>query len=241
MKTYLTQIIVFLFIVVLLSACTMQTTVSRETEVASSEAPSTPTFTSPTLLHTRTPRPTHTLASPTATPPPTPRATATPIAVARLCPPASSDADWECQDLAVSISSKLRDDVQIKKRYSFIKPPLGGLDVDVWLPSDPDLITWLEKNHATSSEMFPALEPNATVAGHPAVVFVMGPEGPQSLLTVFFGDGIHIYRLWYTITCTEGELLAVRQMLDSFRFAGQPAVPAEIPEDLWQQALDVCK
>jgi hypothetical protein len=38
-----------------------------------------------------------------------------------------------------------------------------------------------------------------------------------------------------------GELPAVRQMLDTFRFAGEPAVPAEIPEDVWQQALDVCE
>jgi hypothetical protein len=30
-------------------------------------------------------------------------------------------------------------------------------------------------------------------------------------------------------------------MLDTFRFAGEPAVPAEIPEDVWQQALDVCE
>jgi hypothetical protein len=172
-----------------------------------------------------------------ATPTPTPRPSPTPVAVARLCPPASSEAEWECQDLEIAIKSQFPDDIKIRRRYSITDPPIGALDIDIWLPSDADLTTWLEKQNAPN--LFPVQEPNGAVGGHPAIFWVTDP--PHSSFNALVSDGTYIYKVYYVITCHEDGLPAVRQMLDTFRFAGEPAVPAEIPEDVWQQVRAVCE
>jgi len=200
---------------------------------------------SPTSTHTPTLEPTSTrTATLTSEPTPTrtPTSTPTPDAVAQLCPPEASEADWPCYDLTISIKARSPDDVAIKRRYAITDPPIGAVEVDVWLPEEPDLTAWLKMKNAVSGSdrLYPVTEPNGSVGGHPAVFFVMGPEGPQPMFTVLFSDGTYIYRFWHTMTCHEDGLPAVRQMLDSFRFRGEPAVPAEVPEDVWQQALDIC-
>jgi hypothetical protein len=162
--------------------------------------------------------------------------TPTPIAIARLCPPASSETEWECQDLEIAIKSQFPDDMKLRRRYSITEPPIGAFEVDVWLPSDADLTTWLEKQNAPN--LFPVREPNGAVGGHPAIFWVTDP--PHSSFNALVSDGTYIYKVYYVIICHEDGLPAVRQMLDTFRFAGEPAVPAEIPEDVWQQARAVC-
>ena len=163
--------------------------------------------------------------------------TAPPIAIARLCPPASSEAEWECQDLEIAIKSQFPDDIKLRRRYSITDPPIGALEVDVWLPSDADLTTWLEKQNAPN--LFPVQDPNGTVGGHPAIFWVTDP--PHSSFNALVSDGTYIYKVYYVITCHEDGLPAARQMLDTFRFSGEPAIPADIPEDIWQQALEVCQ
>jgi hypothetical protein len=189
-----------------------------------------------------TPTATATVATPASTPtftPPPPTATPThtpsptPVAVARLCPPASSEAEWECQDLEFAIKSQFPDDMKLRRRYSITEPPIGALDVDVWLPSDADLTTWLEKQNAPN--LFPVQEPNGAVGGHPAIFWVTDP--PHSSFNALVSDGTYIYKVYYVITCHEDGLPAVRQMLDTFRFAGEPAIPA----DIWQQVRAVCE
>jgi hypothetical protein len=89
-------------------------------------------------------------------------------------------------------------------------------------------------------------EPNGAVGGHPAIFWVTDP--PHSSFNALVSDGTYIYKVYYVIICHEDGLPAVRQMLDTFRCAGEPAVPcagepavpAEIPEDVWRQALEVC-
>jgi hypothetical protein len=182
--------------------------------------------------------PTFTALPATATPTSTPRPSPTPIAVARLCPPASSEAEWECQDLEIAIKSRFPDDIKIRRRYSITELPIGPLlEVDVWLPSDADLTTWLEKQNAPN--LFPVQEPNGAVGGHPAIFWVTDP--PHSSFNALVSDGTYIYKAYYVISCHEDGLPAVCQMLDTFRFAGEPAVPAEIPEDVLQQARAVCE
>ena len=164
--------------------------------------------------------------------------TPTPIAVAELCPPASSDAAWACQELEITVNPESPPgDTVIKRRYSITEPPIGALEVDVWGPSDADLTTWLEKQNAPN--LFPVQEPNGAVGGHPAIFWVTDP--PHSSFNALVSDGTYIYKIYYIIICHEDGLPAVRQMLDSFRFAGEPAVSAEIPKDVWRQALTVCE
>jgi hypothetical protein len=169
-------------------------------------------------------------------PTPTPRPSPTPIAVARLCPPASSEAEWECQDLEIAIKSQFPDDMKLRRRYSITDPPIGALFIDIWLPSDADLATWLEKQNAPN--LFPVQDPNGTVGGHPAIFWVK--DSRHCSFNALVSDGTYIYKVYYVIICHEDGLPAVRQMLDTFRFAGEPAVSAEIPADVWQQALEVC-
>lgn len=199
---------------------------------------------SPTATHTPTSELTLTYTpTPTSEPTPTrtPTSTPAPDAVAHLCPPEASEADWPCYDLTISIRARSPDDVAIKRRYAITDPPIGAVEVDVWLPTEPDLTAWLETmSDVSGPDLYPVMEPNGSVGGHPAVFFVMGPEGPQPLFTVLFSDDTYIYRVWYTMTCYEDGLPALRRLLDSFRFRGEPAVPAEIPKDVWQQALDIC-
>ncbi len=222
----------WLLIVILLSACTGQST-----EALRTQSPS-PPISSPTLsVSTATPTssPTFTPPPPTATPTHAP--SPTPVAVARLCPPASSEAEWECQDLEIAIKSQFPDDIKIRRRYSITDPPIGALDIDIWLPSDADLTTWLEKQNAPN--LFPVQDPNGTVGGHPAIFWVK--DSRHCSFNTLVSDGTYIYKVYYVIICHEDGLPTVRQMLDTFRFSGEPAIPADIPENIWQQALEVCQ
>jgi len=128
--------------------------------------------------------------------------------------------------------------------WEFLGPP-GSIWLDAWLASEPDLTAWLEKmNRVSASRFAPVMVPNATVGGRPAIVIVDQPQTAPKRLAVFFGDGAHFYRLWCWIACysENGRPVAalpdVRRVLDSIRFSPEP-VPAEIPDDIWQQALRI--
>ncbi len=73
-------------------------------------------------------------------------------------------------------------------------------------PSDP------------ASAPFPVTEPNANVAGYPAVAFVQ-----DEMLTMFRSDGKHVYRLWYTAMHSEKGLQVYQHLLDTFRLADTAA------------------
>lgn len=135
-----------------------------------------------------------------------------------------------------------RDPGVIVRRHE-IFGPTAAVDLDIWRSSEPDLTTWLERMRRTGGagdeKMFPRMEPNGRVGGRPAIAFIEGLESYHQMFTVFFSNGPHFYRLWYTMSCHEEGLSTVRRMLDSIRFSPDP-VEAEIPEAVWQQAQEVC-
>lgn len=145
---------------------------------------------------------------------------------------------------SISINTSSLDPAIIQRRHTLIHPLMGGIDIDIWMTLEPSLATWLEQmNRITSPELFPLLEPNATVGGHPAVIYITGLESPETMLTVVFGHGPYVYRLWHTILCstdTSYTLKIVRQMINSIRFSAELS-SAEIPDDVWQQALHTCE
>lgn len=116
---------------------------------------------------------------------------------------------------------------------------MGHFELQIWLASEPDLASWLQKMRGFHGEdSFPAMAPNATVGGHPAVAFI--EPGYHYHLTVILSDGAHVYRLrWLRYACEENGLPTVRRILDSVRTLPEP-VPAEIPDDIWQQAARHC-
>ncbi|MGC9348995.1 MAG: hypothetical protein ACP5JG_12700 [Anaerolineae bacterium] len=191
-----------------------------------------------------------------------------------LCPPAASDAEWECRahpkdwtrtctaagetawrcyedrdygfalsyppnwQASISINTKMPGDQVIKRRHE-LRGPEGVVEVDIWTSTHETLAAWLEERHRTSPTLFPVLKPNATVGGQPAALYVTGAESPETMLTVILSDGAHVYRFWHTMRCQKGELETLRQMLDTIRFSPEP-VTAEIPDEVWQQAVDIC-
>ncbi len=273
------------FVAVVLSACATQ---NHEPGQMQTAVPSTPLPSPPPSTSTPRPLPstsTPTLPPPTSTPTPLPATSTlapTPtVAMSILCPPASSEAEWQCREssrttvwtrtcspapsselewrcyedvdygFAIShpeswqvrtpINRTSSDDPAVIVRRHEFSGPEGAVDLDIWLKSESDLVAWLEEmNSISGSRLFPSMEPNATVGGHPAVVHIMDPDSHHSMFTVFFSEGTHIYRLWYTMSCREGGLSTVRRMLDSIRFSPEP-IPAEIPDDVWQQALRICE
>ncbi|MCX7683236.1 MAG: hypothetical protein N2508_14930 [Anaerolineae bacterium] len=138
-------------------------------------------------------------------------------------------AEWQ---VAITIDEEASDGLTIIRRHSFTGPQ-GALDVDIWPIFEPDLKGWLEKHSAVGgADLYPVLEPNARVAGRPAVAFIGDLTTPLPMFTVFVSKGKYVYRLWFTLTCDEEEVEIIRRLLDSFRFSTRP-VPAEIPPDVW--------
>ncbi|MCS7282458.1 MAG: hypothetical protein RMK65_03555 [Anaerolineae bacterium] len=141
-------------------------------------------------------------------------------------------AEWKW---TISMDTRLRSDVKIAKRHEF-RGVEGALEIDIWAPPDPDLARWLRKHQeATGPDLIRITEPNAKVGGYPAVAFVMDDvQNPSPMLTVYVSNGQYVYRLWFTLYCDPAGLPILRQILDTFRFSAR-AVPAEIPEDVWQE------
>lgn len=168
-----------------------------------------------------------------------------------------SEAEWLCyEDLNYGIALEYPASFEVSipgsaaspkepeghARYHKLVGDTGNFELDIWLTSEPDLTAWLAKMRGlysmSGAGLFPAMEPNATVGGHPAVVFIQ--EGHHYDLTALFSDGARVYRLqWLFMACEEGGLPTVRRILDSVRTSPEP-VSAQIPDDIWQQALRKC-
>ena len=97
-----------------------------------------------------------------------------------------------------------------------------------------------EKNERNQRDSFTSVDgTNATVDGHPAIVFIMGSkDSPQPMFRAFTKDENHVFRLWHTILIREEGFSTVQRMLNSLRFS-QVSVPADIPDYVWQKAVTI--
>lgn len=174
----------------------------------------------------------------------------------RSCTSTSPEQKWDCyEDLdyevalnhppnwraSIPMNTTSTDFAVVRRRHEIIGPE-GAIDLDIWVTTEEDLLSWMEKmNRICGSDLFPLMVPNAAVGGHPAMIFIMGSsDSPQPMFTVFIKDGSHVFRLWHTILCREKGLSTLRRMLNSLRFS-QESVPAEIPDDVWQKAVNICE
>jgi len=81
------------------------------------------------------------------------------------------------------------------RRHSFFGLE-GAVDLDIWLASGPDLAAWLKTmNSISGPRLFPLMEPNATVAGRPAIIYIDSPDSPQTMFTVLF-QAVRLIGLW---------------------------------------------
>ena len=108
----------------------------------------------------------------------------------------------------------------------------GGIDLDVWAARELPLDEWLEWYGKTRYEL-PITQPNATVGGHSAVVFV--EEGGIKSLTAFFSDGKYVYRLWYSLASEQG-LEAYWELLNTFAWSREDIASVQIPESIKKSA-----
>jgi hypothetical protein len=117
----------------------------------------------------------------------------------------------------------------------------GGVKLSVFVPREQSLANWLTNKHRVSPDVYPITNPNARVAGHPAAVwkFDCSPQWYREV-QVAVHNGERVF-LWRHYAFNEAGVLALRPLLDSMRFSEETAVPAEIPDELWQEALDGCR
>jgi len=115
----------------------------------------------------------------------------------------------------------------VLRRHSFMGDT-GVVLIDISAASDMDLSAWL-KWVGEITAPFPVTEPNAKVAGYPAVAFVRG-----EISSVIVNNGQYVYQLLYTAVYSENGLRAYRHMLETFRLAGSTAIGAEIPGSVIQ-------
>ncbi len=110
----------------------------------------------------------------------------------------------------------------------------------VFIPRERNLSDWLAKKHRVSPGLFPITETNARVAGYPATISIYdcSPQFYRDVqIVVHNGDRVFV---WQYYVYREAGVQALRPLLDSVRFSEETAVPAEIPDELWQEVLQGC-
>jgi hypothetical protein len=123
------------------------------------------------------------------------------------------------------------------KRH-LIQHAQGHTDLVVLLAGGQELDAWLITKQGRNPLMFPVTVPNAAVSAKPAVIWFNCSDG-LTLIDAVVSDGEHVY-WWRHVACYPGGVLLLRQMLDSVRFSPEAPVPADIPEQIWQQAQAAC-
>ena len=110
----------------------------------------------------------------------------------------------------------------------------------VFVPTEQTLASWLANKQRVSPDIYPITETNASVAGHPAAISIndCSPQFYRDVqVVVHNGDRVFVWRHY---AYREAGVLALRQLLDSMRFTAETAVPSEIPDEIWKEALQGC-
>jgi hypothetical protein len=116
----------------------------------------------------------------------------------------------------------------------------GVIIVRVFVPVDRTITSWLIHRQNSNPGQISQTRTNVTVAGHPGEIW-LNDCSPQYYREVHVAvhNGERVF-WWQHYAYNEASILALRQMLDSLRFGEETAVPAEIPDGIWQEALQGC-
>jgi hypothetical protein len=116
----------------------------------------------------------------------------------------------------------------------------GGTKLSIFAPRERSLTSWLIVKQRTMPMLFSITEPNIRVAGHPAALWTIDCSPPwYREIHIALHNGEYVF-WWRHYAFNETGILALRQMLDGIRFGEETAVPATIPDDIWQEALYGC-
>jgi len=137
---------------------------------------------------------------------------------------------WEAT-VAIEQAAPFSDPKAILKRVTFLGAE-GLIDLDIWSSHGSDFVKWLAWYSKTRNNL-PSISPNATISGYPAIVFL--EDGiAVDMLTAFWADGEHVFRLWYTVTQNENGLDVFWHLLERFEHFDRAGaiVHTEIPESV---------
>jgi hypothetical protein len=109
----------------------------------------------------------------------------------------------------------------------------------IFVPTERNLADWMAIKRWISPDMFPITEINASVAGHPAIIWINNCSPFYRDVEVLVHNGARVF-WWRHYAYREAGVLGLRQLLDSMRFTEETAVPSEIPDEIWQEALQGC-
>lgn len=119
----------------------------------------------------------------------------------------------------------------ILRRHTFVGTA-GAFDLDIWAAQDMELTAWMKWLGGITTP-FLVTEPNAMVAGYPAVAFV-----ENEMLTVIFSDSKYVYRLWYTALYTASGLHSYQHLLNTLQLHESLTVGAQMSQsviqDMWE-------
>lgn len=124
------------------------------------------------------------------------------------------------------------DDEAIIYRQTFIGQE-GYIILDVWLANGMNFEDWLSWYQKTRLP-FPTDISNFSIAGNQAIAFI--DDDKLGLLTVFFTDGVHIYRLHNVSNSNKLGLEVFRHMVDTISLSGSNTTATVFFVDLWNNA-----
>lgn len=143
--------------------------------------------------------------------------------------------EWQVKETINEATASVNNEVIIKR--VIFSAPYGLVYIDAWLANGHNLETWLKWYADTRFVEGMATAPNATLAGHSALMFI--ERGSPDMLVSFVSDGQHVYRLMNLMTSTPEALEAYWHMVDTFtpvnsvsRIAGIAPVIKEEAEQL---------
>jgi hypothetical protein len=117
----------------------------------------------------------------------------------------------------------------------------GVTIVRIFVPVDRTITSWLTHRQRSNPGQVSQTRTDITVAGQPGAIW-LNDCSPQYYREVHIAvhNGERVF-WWQHYAYNEASIVALRQMLDSLRFGEETAVPAEIPDDIWQEALRGCQ
>ena len=122
---------------------------------------------------------------------------------------------------------------KIIRKYAFAGPE-GYTTLSVFLSNGLDLASWLKNQNEASPNLFPAMGANGTVAGHPAVVFMVDDN-----LIAFTGNDQYVFRFWHPMS-DDLALQVNWHVVNSFRLSRKDSATSitYIPDSVIREAED---
>ena len=123
----------------------------------------------------------------------------------------------------------------------FVQDQLVGVTlIRIFVPRVQSLSSWLASMHRSNPGQVSATYTDISLGGHPAAIWINEcSPGYYREVHVAVHNGERVI-WWLAYVNADAGIVALRQMLDTVRFTEETAVPAEIPDDIWQEALQGC-